>query len=106
MHLGATMASGHYVAYTRVCPSSSDYATCSRGLTSSSLHASNSSRPNSERNSGSNSNSSGGILRFFKPKSSSALGTELPNAGNVAPVTLCRLIKDFVKKDITPRAFT
>ena len=87
------MASGHYVAYTRVCPSSSDYAACSRGLTSSSVHSSNnnSSRPNSERNSGSNSNSSGGILRFFKPKSSSALGTESPNAGtNIAPVTLCR----------------
>ena len=92
MHLGATMASGHYVAYTRVCPSTADYAACSRSKTASAASSAgySSNRSNSERNSN-HSSGTGGILRFFKPKSSSSLGTETQNStGNASPVMMCR----------------
>lgn len=87
MHLGATMASGHYVAYTRVCPSISEYVSCSRNkLIPSSPNAT---RTSSERNSG--NASGGGILRFFKPKSSSTLHTEsVSSLGVPSPQTLCK----------------
>lgn len=92
MHLGATMASGHYVAYTRVCPSIADYASCPRAKAMPSSLSPNTNRPNAERSTG-NSNSGGGILRFFKPKSSTALNTEsINNSGGATPLTLCKSI--------------
>jgi len=94
MHLGATMASGHYVAYTRVCPSTADYAACSRSKATATAPSAvyNSSRSGSDRNSN-HSSSAGGLLRFFKPKSSSSLGAEsLNNSGNSSPHMLCRSV--------------
>lgn len=91
MHLGATMASGHYVAYTRVCPSVADYATCSRAKVSPSSLSPNTTRPNTERNN-TNSNSGGGILRFFKPKSSTTLNAESVTSGSSVPLTLCKYV--------------
>ena len=90
MHLGATMASGHYVAYTRVCPTAVDYVACPRAKTTTNSASSTgyTGRPNSERSA--SSTGSGGILRFFKPKSSNSLG-EIPSvSGNATPLTLCR----------------
>lgn len=89
MHLGATMASGHYVAYTRVCSSVADYATCSRSKAVPS--SPNATRPNTERSSGNGGGGGGGLLRFFKPKSSTTLHTESASAtGSSAPVSLCK----------------
>lgn len=95
MHLGATMASGHYVAYTRVSPSNADYTNCSRSKATAAAPSTayNNSRSGSDRNSNHSGGSAGGLLRFFKPKSSSSLGTEsLNNSGNNSPLLLCRLI--------------
>lgn len=91
MHLGATMASGHYVAYTRVCSSVADYATCTRTKSMSYSLSPNTNKSGTERNSNNTSNTGGGILRFFKPKSSSALNSEsVAVTGNSAPLTLCK----------------
>lgn len=95
MHLGATMASGHYVAYTRVCPSTADYAACSRSKAATAAPSAvfSNSRSSSDRNSNHSGGSAGGLLRFFKPKSSSSLGTEsLNNSGNNSPLLLCRSV--------------
>ena len=87
------MASGHYVAYTRVCPSTAEYASCSqtKPAPSASALSTIASKSNAERNNSGNSSSASGILRFFKPKSSIAIGAEPTNFVNGAvPVALCR----------------
>ena len=119
MHLGATMASGHYVAYTRVSPSTADYASCPRARAASAAaaaaaaaasasatsNATSSGRSSSERGSSTNSGSSGGgggIMRFFKPKSSTSLAPEgVAAAGNTAPMTLCKYAHQIAKYSST-----
>jgi hypothetical protein len=83
------MASGHYVAYTRVCPGT-EYVSCSQTKPVS-MSPSVQNRSNVDRNSG-NSSSTSGIMRFFKPKSSNMLGTDPTSTtlGNASPLTLCR----------------
>ena len=105
MHLGATMASGHYVAYTRVCSSVADYASCPRAKVFPSSSSPSSSRPSTERNSG-NSNSGGGILRFFKPKSSTTLiADSVATSGSSVPLTLCKYAGLFWFGCLLPKHF-
>ena len=88
------MASGHYVAYTRVRATASDYITCPRQVTPQ-VQASKLSAPasndHSSRSSANSINTGGaaGILRFFKPKSSNSLGIESVNCSDTTS-TLCR----------------
>nr|XP_023024808.1 ubiquitin carboxyl-terminal hydrolase 1 [Leptinotarsa decemlineata] len=56
MHLGGTMASGHYIAYVKASDHLEDYSDCSRDLPKGSLSASSSEK-------------SLNILKFLKPRS-------------------------------------
>lgn len=66
MHLGATMASGHYVAYVRGRDAAGDYEHCTRGKRkTASLSGANS------KHSTTNNEKSGGLMRFLKIKTNS-----------------------------------
>lgn len=73
MHLGATMASGHYVSFVRASDNVLDYCNCE-------THQANFVPP-------SNSSGSGGILKFLKPKVEKANISSL--GANVCPGTDC-----------------
>lgn len=66
MHLGGTMASGHYIAYVKASDHLEDYAECSRDLPKGSLSASSSEK-------------SLNFLKYLKPK---ALGNTLIESRN------------------------
>lgn len=60
MHLGASMASGHYISYVKAADHLEDYAECSRSIPKGSLSASSSEK-------------SLNFLKFLKPKSINSL---------------------------------
>ncbi|XP_044259718.1 ubiquitin carboxyl-terminal hydrolase 1 [Tribolium madens] len=60
MHLGASMASGHYIAYVKASDHFEDYAECSRNMPKGSLSASSSEK-------------SLNILKYFKPRTIGSL---------------------------------
>ncbi|EEZ98975.1 ubiquitin carboxyl-terminal hydrolase 1 [Tribolium castaneum] len=60
MHLGASMASGHYIAYVKASDHFEDYVECSRNMPKGSLSASSSEK-------------SLNILKFFKPRTIGSL---------------------------------
>ncbi|RZC35733.1 UCH domain containing protein [Asbolus verrucosus] len=60
MHLGASMASGHYIAYVKASDHLEDYAECSRNVPKGSLSASSSEK-------------SLNFLKYFKPRTTSSL---------------------------------
>lgn len=70
MHLGATMASGHYIAYTRASDYYNDYLECSRE------------NPNKSTFSSGELSKTINFLKLFKPKSDNIKNSTLP--------TLCR----------------
>ncbi|KAJ8960399.1 hypothetical protein NQ318_013679 [Aromia moschata] len=77
MHLGGTMASGHYIAYVKVPDPREDYGECSRDLPKGSLSASSSEK-------------SLNFLKYLKPK---ALGNSLIESKNGLPSNGVRMCK-------------
>ena len=69
MHLGATIASGHYVAYVKASENVCDYYHCDRDKRKSSSLSSASS---SKAGSSSSGDKMGSILKFFRQRSSNS----------------------------------
>ncbi|KAK7788598.1 hypothetical protein R5R35_012693 [Gryllus longicercus] len=80
MHLGATIASGHYVAYVKASENYFDYCHCGRDKRKIPSLSSG-----SGKSSGGSGDKMGGILKFFRPKSSSSgVDVASKNLGNSA----------------------
>ncbi|XP_069682403.1 ubiquitin carboxyl-terminal hydrolase 1 [Periplaneta americana] len=77
MHLGATIASGHYVAYVKASENVCDYYHCDRDKRKSSSLSSASS--GNKSGSSSSGDKMGGILKFFRPRSSNSSNSDLSN---------------------------
>lgn len=76
MHLGATIASGHYVAYVKASENVCDYYHCDRDKRKSSSLSSASSGGKS--GSSSSGDKMGSILKFFRPRSSNNSNSDIP----------------------------
>ena len=77
MHLGATIASGHYVAYVKASENVCDYYHCDRDKRkSSSLSSASSGGKSGNTFSG---EKMGSILKFFKHRSSNSSNSDVPS---------------------------
>lgn len=77
MHLGATIASGHYVAYVKASENVCDYYHCDRDKRKSSSLSSASA--GGKTGSNSSGDKMGSILKFFRPRSSNSNNADVPN---------------------------
>lgn len=78
MHLGGTMASGHYIAYVKATDHFADYMDCTKDIPKSSLSASSSEKSLS-------------ILKYLKPKSSVIDSKNgLPSSKSVNGLRMCK----------------
>ena len=75
MHLGATLASGHYTAYVRATDQALEYLQCQRGNSGSRSHCNSAERIKNGKSGERNASSGGsgkGIMKYFSRNSSSS----------------------------------
>ncbi|XP_046982593.1 ubiquitin carboxyl-terminal hydrolase 1 [Schistocerca americana] len=87
MHLGATIASGHYVAYVRAADPSPDYRRCDRRRAASldGCLSSSGSGSTGSTSSSSSGEKMGSILKFFRPRSSASVAVSSSSASGHGP---------------------
>ena len=75
MHLGATLASGHYTAYVRANDQAWEYLQCQRGISGSRSHYNSAERMKNGKSGDRNTSSGGsgkGIMKYFSRNSNSS----------------------------------